>query len=178
MNPTTLRSWTIDQEPNPPVRYRSKQKEQNLTKADIAMNLAYSTRTGVVLPSPNPTLLRVADYDFGDDSAGLPFGMSRLEAPMSHVITDEVDGASRYLTLEVEILLIAALGRAIDRVIGTWPRQTNAQAAPWPWCAGSRCSACRTTRFRRRRCCAVFATHSARRSPIRTTCRKCFSATA
>ncbi|BBX87446.1 hypothetical protein [Mycolicibacterium aubagnense] len=119
MNPTTLRSWTIDQEPDPPVRYRSKQKEQNLTKADIAMNLAYSTRTGVVLPSTSPTLLRVADYDFGDDdSAGLPFGMSRIEAPMSQVITDEVDGASRYLTLEVEILLIAALGRAIDRVIG------------------------------------------------------------
>lgn len=113
----------MNQELDPPVRYRSKQKEQNVTKADIAMNLAYSTKTGVVVPSPSSTPLRVADYDYDfddddDDSAGIPFVMSRLEAPMSQVITDEVDGASRYLTLDVEILLIAALGRAIDRVIG------------------------------------------------------------
>lgn len=110
----------MNQELDPPVRYRSKQKEQNVTKADIAMNLAYSTKTGVVVPSPSSTPLRVADYDFDDDddSAGIPFVMSRLEAPMSQVIIDEVDGASRYLTLDVEILLIAALGRAIDRVIG------------------------------------------------------------
>ncbi len=37
---------------------------------------------------------------------------------MSQVVTEEVDGASWYLRLDVEILLIAALGRAIDRVIG------------------------------------------------------------
>ena len=109
----------MNQELDPPVRYGSKQKEQNVTKADIAMKLAYSTKTGAVLPSPSSTPLRVADFDFdGDDSAGFPFVMSRLEAPMSQVLTDEVDGASRYLTLDVEILLIAALGRAIDRVIG------------------------------------------------------------
>ncbi len=108
----------MNEGPDLPVRYRSGQKEQNLTKADIAMNLAYSTRTDI-RPSASPTPLHVADHDFGtDDSSGTSLDMARLEAPMSQVITDEVDGASWYLTLDVEILLIAALGRAIDRVIG------------------------------------------------------------
>lgn len=85
----------------------------------MAMNLAYSTRTDVVRPAAGPTQLHVADYDIGtDDSAGATLDMARLEAPMSQVVTEEVDGASWYLTLDVEILLIAALGRAIDRVIG------------------------------------------------------------
>lgn len=85
----------------------------------MAMNLAYSTRTDVVRPSASPTELHVADYDIGiDDAAGATLDMARLEAPMSQVVTEEVDGASWYLMLDVEILLIAALGRAIDRVIG------------------------------------------------------------
>ncbi|MDR3660463.1 MAG: hypothetical protein P4L86_08695 [Mycobacterium sp.] len=83
------------------------------------MNLAFTTRTDVVVPSGAPTPLRVTDYDLGEhDSAGIPLDLSRLEAPLPEVITDEVDGASEYLALDVEVLLIAALGRAIDRVIG------------------------------------------------------------
>lgn len=83
------------------------------------MNLAYSTRAGVARPPFSPIPFHVADYDFDPDaSARTSLDMARLEAPMSQVITDEIDGASSYLALDVEILLIAALGRAIDRVIG------------------------------------------------------------
>ncbi|BBY61240.1 polyketide synthase [Mycolicibacterium sarraceniae] len=44
--------------------------------------------------------------------------MVRLSAPLSHELTDELDGAVEFAGLGVEEVLLAALGRAIARTIG------------------------------------------------------------
>lgn len=84
-----------------------------------AMTLARASGTDVLIPSGNATTLHVADHNFGAHfHADMPLDMSRLQAGLSEVVTAEVDGASHYLALDVEVLLIAAIGRAIDRVAG------------------------------------------------------------
>ena len=54
--------------------------------------------------------MHVADYEFGGfDTAGTAVDMRRLEAPLSPVITAELEGAVEYLGVDAEVLLIAAL---------------------------------------------------------------------
>lgn len=61
--------------------------------------------------------LYIADYD----ATGAPGAadMSRLSAPLSSVLTQELDGARQTLGLDIEVFLIAALGRALERTFGT-----------------------------------------------------------
>ncbi|MUL63147.1 hypothetical protein BOO86_01610 [Mycobacterium sp. CBMA 234] len=83
------------------------------------MTVAYAGESEAVLPTAASATLHVADYEFGGvDTAGIAVDMHRLEAPLSPVITAELEGAVEYLGVDVEVLLIAALGRAIERVIG------------------------------------------------------------
>lgn len=90
-----------------------------MRKNATAMTLAHTSGMDVPISSGDATTLRVADYNFGGHAhADPPLDMSCLKAPLSEVVTAEIDGASDYLTLDVEVLLVAALGRAIDRVAG------------------------------------------------------------
>lgn len=60
-----------------------------------------------------PTL---TDYDA--EGAPLPDDLGRLAAPLSQLLTDELDGASRHLGVPVEVILLAALGRTVQRTAG------------------------------------------------------------
>lgn len=74
--------------------------------------------------------MHVADYEFGGfDTAGTAVDMRRLEAPLSPVITAELLGAVEYLGVDAEVLLIAALGRAIERVVGPGRAAVDVAAA-------------------------------------------------
>lgn len=61
--------------------------------------------------------MNIADYDA--DGAPAVSDMSRLSAPLSSVVTQELDGARQVLGLDIEVFLLAALGRAIERTVGT-----------------------------------------------------------
>jgi hypothetical protein len=63
-----------------------------------------------------PLAMTIADYDA--DGAPAVGDMSRLSAPLSSVLTEELDGARQAMSLDVEVYLLAALGRAIERTIG------------------------------------------------------------
>lgn len=67
----------------------------------------------VTYPSSN---VRVVD----DEIPGRPRpeDLVRLSAPLSHDLTDELDGAVEFAGFGVEEILLAALGRAIARTIG------------------------------------------------------------
>jgi hypothetical protein len=94
------------------------------------MNLAYAGEIESDLPSPASAMLHVADYEFGgDDTAGAQTDMRRLQAPLSPVITAELEGAAEYLEVDSEVLLIAALGRALERVIGPGRAAVDVAAA-------------------------------------------------
>jgi hypothetical protein len=60
--------------------------------------------------------LQVTDHD----ASGRPTGddLAVLSAPLSDVVTQELDGASAALGVTVEDVLLAALGRTIERTIG------------------------------------------------------------
>jgi hypothetical protein len=68
-------------------------------------------------PQASSLTMSIADYD----AVGAPAvsDMSRVSAPLSLILTQELDGARQALGLDIEVLLIAALGRAIERVVGT-----------------------------------------------------------
>lgn len=69
--------------------------------------------TVTLLPGP---VVRVADHD----AAGTP-GEDQivlLSAPLSDVLTDEFDGALTSLRIPADVLLLAALGRAVERTLG------------------------------------------------------------
>jgi hypothetical protein len=83
------------------------------------MTVAYAGEIDPVLPSAAAVTMHVADYEFGGvDTAGTAVDMRRLEAPLSPVIAAELEGGAEYLGVDVEVLLIGALGRAIERVVG------------------------------------------------------------
>lgn len=63
----------------------------------------------------NPTL-RITDFD-ADGAPGID-DLHRYTAPLSGVLSRELDGAARELGVPVEHLLLAALGRAVARTIG------------------------------------------------------------
>lgn len=67
-------------------------------------------------PQANALTMSIADFD----AVGAPAvsDMARVSAPLSPVLTQELDGARQSLGLDIEVLLIAALGRAIERVVG------------------------------------------------------------
>lgn len=67
-------------------------------------------------PQANALMMSIADFD----AVGAPAvsDMARVSAPLSPVLTQELDGARQSLGLDIEVLLIAALGRAIERVVG------------------------------------------------------------
>lgn len=74
--------------------------------------------------------MHVADYEFGGfDTAGTEVDMRRLEAPLSPVIAAELEGGAEYLGVDAEVLLIGALGRAIERVIGPGRAAVDVAAA-------------------------------------------------
>ncbi|OKH81903.1 hypothetical protein EB75_14230 [Mycobacterium sp. ST-F2] len=74
--------------------------------------------------------MHVADYEFGGyDTVGTEVDMRRLEASLSPVITAELEGAVEYLGVDAEVLLIGALGRAIERVFGPGRAAVDVAAA-------------------------------------------------
>ena len=60
--------------------------------------------------------VQVTDYDVAD--APQRDDIAVLTAPLSVVLTQELDGASAALGLSADVVLVAALGRAIARTIG------------------------------------------------------------
>ncbi|MFL0291180.1 hypothetical protein ACJH6J_09045 [Mycobacterium sp. SMC-18] len=94
------------------------------------MTLAYAGEFDAVLPSAAAATMHVADYEFGGfDTAGTEVDMRRLEAPLSPVIAAELEGGAEYLGVDAEVLLIGALGRAIERVIGPGRAAVDVAAA-------------------------------------------------
>lgn len=94
------------------------------------MTLAYAGEIDPVLPSAAAATIHVADYEFGGvDTAGAAVDMRRLEAPLSPVIAAELEGGAEYLGVDAEVLLIGALGRAIERVIGSGRAAVDVAAA-------------------------------------------------
>jgi hypothetical protein len=60
--------------------------------------------------------LQVVDHDI---SATIrPENLARLSAPLTRMLTLELDGAQQSLGLDIDEILLAALGRTIARVIG------------------------------------------------------------
>jgi hypothetical protein len=62
------------------------------------------------------TPLRVIDHDVAGPAG--PDDMFKLSAPLTTMLTAEIDGAHRYLKVAIQELLIAALGRTIARTFG------------------------------------------------------------
>lgn len=94
------------------------------------MTLAYAGGIDSVLPSAAAATVHVADYEFGGvDTAGAAVDMRRLEAPLLPVISAELEGGAEYLGVDAEVLLIGALGRAIERVIGPGRAAVDVAAA-------------------------------------------------
>ena len=81
------------------------------------MALAYVDFGFDSAPQTSSLTLRIADHD----ATGAPAAadMSRLSAPLSSVLTQELDGSRQALGLDIEVYLIAALGRAIERTFGS-----------------------------------------------------------
>jgi hypothetical protein len=61
--------------------------------------------------------LRVVDHDVAESPR--PDDLAKLSVPLSPMLTAELDGAQLYLRVSVDDLLLAALGRAIARTIGS-----------------------------------------------------------
>lgn len=60
--------------------------------------------------------LTITDYDV--DDAPKPDDLQRLQVPLSAVLSEELDGASRHLLVPAEQILLAALARTVRRTIG------------------------------------------------------------
>lgn len=65
---------------------------------------------------PSVAFLRLTDHEVAD--MAVPEALVRHPAPLSEVLTDELDGAAAALRSSPEDLLLAALGRTIGRTIG------------------------------------------------------------
>lgn len=63
-----------------------------------------------------PLAMSITDYSV--TGAPAVADMSRLSAPLSSILTQELDGSRQTIGLDIEVYLIAALGRAIERAIG------------------------------------------------------------
>lgn len=71
--------------------------------------------------SCNLLLMEIANVQLTDHDAGsrpMAADMATLSAPLSAVLTDELDGAAAALGVAGDEILVAALGRAIQRTIG------------------------------------------------------------
>jgi hypothetical protein len=77
--------------------------------ADKTNNLMYSV-DNLAMPR-----LRVVDHDIADQTSPV---LDKLSMPASEEVTAEVDGATEWLGLAADEILLAALGRAIARTIG------------------------------------------------------------
>ena len=77
--------------------------------ADHSNDLMYSADYQAI-----PTL-RVVDHDIAEGSAPV---LAKLSTPVSAEVTAEVDGATDWLGLAADEILLAALGRTIARTIG------------------------------------------------------------
>ncbi|MCV7226806.1 hypothetical protein [Mycolicibacterium komossense] len=62
------------------------------------------------------TPLRITDYDIAGRPS--PGDLAKFSAPLSEVLTDELDEAQRILGIPTEEIVLAALGRTIARTIG------------------------------------------------------------
>lgn len=71
---------------------------------------------GSLLDTSANSPLRVTDHDIAERPG--PGDFAKLSAPLSSVLSAELDGAQRNLGLATEEILLAALGRAISRTIG------------------------------------------------------------
>jgi hypothetical protein len=77
------------------------------------------TFTHMVAPfvaEPPVETMRVTDYDIAGRPR--PGDLAKFSAPLSDVLTDELDEAQRSLGIATEELILAALGRTIARTIG------------------------------------------------------------
>src|SRR3954471_18737295 len=77
--------------------------------ADQSSDVLYSV-DNFALPT-----LRLVDHDIAQKTAPV---LDKLSTPPSEEVTAEVDGATEWLGLAADELLLAALGRAIARTIG------------------------------------------------------------
>jgi hypothetical protein len=77
--------------------------------ADQISELTYPVDT-LALPT-----LRVVDHDIAEGTSPV---LTKLSMPPSDVVTAEVDGATEWLGLAADEILLAALGRTIARTIG------------------------------------------------------------
>jgi hypothetical protein len=59
----------------------------------------------------------ITDYDV--DDAPKPDDLQRMQAPLSEVLSEELEGASRHLRVPAEQILLAALARTVHRTIGS-----------------------------------------------------------
>lgn len=78
--------------------------------ADPSSNVTYPLDTLAA------ATLRVVDHEMIEDSR--PEALARLATPPTSELTAELDGASLWLGLEPDEILLAALGRTIARTIG------------------------------------------------------------
>jgi hypothetical protein len=79
----------------------------------VAPHLAFSGSNATA--SGRPTRLSITDHDV----SGAARATTRLPAPLSPMLTMELDGAADNLGIAADELLLAALGRAVARTIGT-----------------------------------------------------------
>ena len=77
--------------------------------ADQTSDMTYSVDTLAM------ATLRIVDHDIADGTAPV---LDKLSTPPSDEVTAEVDGATEWLGVAADELLLAALGRTIARTIG------------------------------------------------------------
>ena len=93
------------------------------------------------LPGP---VLRVADHDV----AGAPGRdeLAQVSTPLSAVLSDELDGALTSLRVTEDVLLLAALGRAVERTLGAGIISVDIADGPYGGgLVGLRCASARDT---------------------------------
>jgi hypothetical protein len=81
----------------------------------VAPHIAFSGSNATDSVQPAQTRLQVTDHDL----PGAAHAATRLPAPLSPMLTMELDGAADSLGISVDELLLAAFGRAVARTIGT-----------------------------------------------------------
>jgi hypothetical protein len=61
--------------------------------------------------------IRVVDHDVAEQPR--PDDLAKLPAPLTGLLTEELDEAQRYLRVPIDEILLAALGRTVARTLGT-----------------------------------------------------------
>ena len=84
----------------------------------MGMFLAYAGEIGSVAPHNTPVTVTNEDHQQSASGAVSPANMERFAISLSSELTDELDGAAEYLLVDVEAILVAALARAMERVLG------------------------------------------------------------